>query len=698
MGEDSKCGLCGIYPKWLEGRATAKVFIIVYGLLGTVQSMAFVYVMVTLTTLEKRFKIPSQTTGIILSGNEISQILSLVLTYYGGTGHRPRWIAVGVALSALSCIVLALPHIIYGPGKDALALTREYLDQNLIINSTVREDLTTCTSNREPPACDEESLQDISILPRLLVFLSQFILGIGTTLYYGLGQTYLDDNTKKKNTPMLLGVTFALRTLGPVVGFVLGYACLSLYIDPTLHPVITKEDPRWLGAWWIGWIILGTTMGMFAVFIAMFPRHLPKSNTSFKEVAEEPFKHDPTFQKIENKKQNSTVANKEIEFVPTVSDFITSAKRLMMNPILTCNNFSGVFYILGASAYITFMSKYMEVLFGVSAAKSSMITGPITLIGMVLGFLISGAVISKYKPGPRILLGWNVIIGMSYIFGQIAFLFLSCPVAQIEGIDSKSMQINLDSPCNADCFCDTVKYSPVCYEPTMTTFFSACHAGCKTVLQNGEYGNCSCTQNQMNIENSYYQSDNQSKDQLSVSTINEESQLMTNILNIVKAGACKNDCGKSYLILTIIMCIIQLLTCSGKIGNVLVNYRSVDDRDKAFAQGITLMLISLFALIPGPIIYGALIDSTCLVWDDACGMKGNCWVYDPDKFRNYINSTAICFTIIGVLFDIGVWYLGKNVDLYGSNEDMRRDFVKSLTLEEKDNSEKNENHMEKSST
>lgn len=63
MGEDSKCGLCGIYPKWLEGRATAKVFIIVYGLLGTVQSMAFVYVMVTLTTLEKRFKIPSQTTG-----------------------------------------------------------------------------------------------------------------------------------------------------------------------------------------------------------------------------------------------------------------------------------------------------------------------------------------------------------------------------------------------------------------------------------------------------------------------------------------------------------------------------------------------------------------------------------------------------------------------------------------------------------
>ncbi|XP_051170810.1 solute carrier organic anion transporter family member 74D [Leptopilina boulardi] len=688
MDEDAKCGLCGIYPKWLAGRATSKVFIIVYGLLGTVQSMAFVYVMVTLTTLEKRFKIPSQTTGIILSGNEISQILSLVLTYYGGSGHRPRWIAVGVALSGLSCFVLALPHFIYGPGKDALALTSEYLDQNLI-NSTSIDDLPTCSGEKNQPHCDEESLQDISILPRLLVFLSQFILGIGTTLYYGLGQTYLDDNTRKKNTPMLLGFTFALRTLGPVVGFVLGYACLSLYINPTLHPVITKEDPRWLGAWWLGWIILGTTMAMFAVFIAMFPRHLPKSNTSSKkpQIGEEPLKHDCSPKKMEKIKENSNkkIINTEIEFKPTVSDFMTSMKRLMLNPILTCNNLSGVFYILGASAYITFMSKYMEVLFGVSAAGSSMITGPITLIGMVLGFLVSGIVISKYKPGPRILLGWNVIIGLSYILGQIAFLFLSCPGTQIQGIDPNSMQINLNFPCNADCSCDNVKYSPVCYEPTMTTFFSACHAGCKKVLSNGEYGNCSCTQNQMNIQHSYYELN------ANISSLTEDGYLTTNIFDIVKAGACKNDCKKPYLILTIIMCLIQLLTCSGKIGNVLVNYRSVEDRDKAFAQGITLMLISLLALIPGPIIYGALIDSTCLVWDEACGMKGNCWVYDPDKFRNYINSTAICFTIIGVIFDIGVWYLGKNVDLYGANDDMRHDFVKSLTVEQTNNAEKHEN-------
>ena len=64
-----------------------------------------------------------------MSGNEISQILlSLSLSYYGGQGNRPLWIAWGVAFSGLSCYILVLPHMVYGPGQNALALTKEYLD------------------------------------------------------------------------------------------------------------------------------------------------------------------------------------------------------------------------------------------------------------------------------------------------------------------------------------------------------------------------------------------------------------------------------------------------------------------------------------------------------------------------------------------------------------------------------------------
>jgi hypothetical protein len=31
-----------------------------------------------------------------------------------------------VLCAAISCFVLALPHVIYGPGEDALKLTKEY--------------------------------------------------------------------------------------------------------------------------------------------------------------------------------------------------------------------------------------------------------------------------------------------------------------------------------------------------------------------------------------------------------------------------------------------------------------------------------------------------------------------------------------------------------------------------------------------
>lgn len=59
-----------------------------------------------------------------MSGNELSQVVfSIILSYYGTKGHRPRWIAIGVLLSSIACFLLASPHIIYGSGKMALSYT-----------------------------------------------------------------------------------------------------------------------------------------------------------------------------------------------------------------------------------------------------------------------------------------------------------------------------------------------------------------------------------------------------------------------------------------------------------------------------------------------------------------------------------------------------------------------------------------------
>lgn len=103
------------------------------------------------------------------------------------------------------------------------------------------------------------------------------------------------------------------------------------------------------------------------------------------------------------------------------------------------------------------------------------------------------------------------------------------------------------------------------------------------------------------------------------------------------------------------------------------------------------MLISMFALIPGPILYGYIIDSTCLKWNYRCGSRGNCQLYNQANFRYYLNLTALALTFVGVFFDVLVWYYGKAVDLYGEREEeqrkqleRQRQHIGPLILTEKD--------------
>jgi len=38
---------------------------------------------------------------------------------------------------------------------------------------------------------------------------------------------------------------------------------------------ITQSDPRYVGAWWIGFLILGTLLLIFTFPIALFPKRMP---------------------------------------------------------------------------------------------------------------------------------------------------------------------------------------------------------------------------------------------------------------------------------------------------------------------------------------------------------------------------------------------------------------------------------------
>ncbi|CAO1337195.1 unnamed protein product [Diamesa serratosioi] len=771
--KDNLCGFswCG-YPNFLQKFATTRTYIIVYGILGTFQAMGYVYFAITLQTIEKRFKIPSQTTGLILSGNEVSQILlSVFLAYFGGQRNRPRFIAWGVLFCALSCFILALPHFIYGAGEDALKLTKEYLDSSknpsvVIDNSTVlnffRQNNQLCLAEEAKQDCN----QDIeSIVPLVLIFLSQFVLGVGNTLYYALGQTYLDDNTKKTNTPMLLSYAFALRTLGPIIGFVLGYVSLKIYIDPFVTPLIDSQDPRWLGAWWFGWVFLGFAMIVVAGLIGLFPKELPKKRNGTAALDENA--DDDRIPKVmkseydlfseEQRPLKSNLADVQqgtgsIMDIPTMKDFPSAIMRLLKNKILMCNIFSGIFYILGAAGYFTFMSKYLEVQFHKTAADATIITGPFTIFGVVVGFLASGHYISKKKPAPSKLLMWNVIVGIFFMIGEVSYLFLTCPDGN--SLIVENGKLNLSSSCNSDCHCTGVPYTPVCYEETGDTFFSPCHAGCNAWTKGQRfYSECECARNFVapvtsslsvfttlpssiqthpptidEYSSSSMTSASKSPTTTSAPSTQASIKVQNNLIEITNntsapdaltteeertskiyyddveddeydddyelikpkgsvkkdkvrrstdekiwgkmiPGACMKGCAAGFFTFAIVSSVINCFGASGRIGNLLVNYRCVSTQDKSITQGLALMLVSLFALIPGPILYGRLIDSTCLVWTEKCsGSRGNCQLYDQRAFRYIINLTALSLTTIGVFFDILVWKFGKNLDLYGERE------------------------------
>ena len=74
--------------------------------------------------------------------------------------------------------------------------------------------------------------------------------------------------------------------------------------------------------------------------------------------------------------------------------------------------------------------------------------------------------------------------------------------------------------------------------------------------------------------------------------------------------------------------------------------------------------------MPYSLVYGAVIDSACLIWEEKCGHKGNCWVYDSTKFRNLLHGLTLGLYLAGSVFDIIVVILSKRIkNLYDDPEE-----------------------------
>lgn len=69
------------------------------------------------------------------------------------------------------------------------------------------------------------------------------------------------------------------------------------------------------------------------------------------------------------------------------------------------------------------------------------------------------------------------------------------------------------------------------------------------------------------------------------------------------------------------------------------------------AMGVIQSAIGLFGNVPCPIIYGAIVDSACLLWKSVCGKHGACSLYDADTFRHYFLGEFPDIFIIYALYN-----------------------------------------------
>jgi len=111
--------------------------------------------------------------------------------------------------------------------------------------------------------------------------------------------------------------------------------------------------------------------------------------------------------------------------------------------------------------------------------------------------------------------------------------------------------------------------------------------------------------------------------------------------------------------------------------------RCVDTKDKIVVLALSEFALDLFAFLPSPILFGYIIDRTCVLWGKSCSGDGNCWLYNEEQMRYTLNFTAAAFILVGTLLDIGTWCHSKNVLIF-DEDDARAEAQRHNNVEERE--------------
>ncbi|XP_036003790.1 solute carrier organic anion transporter family member 1C1 isoform X2 [Fundulus heteroclitus] len=580
------------------------------------------YMKSTITQLERRFDIPSYLIGVIDGSFEMGNLLVIAfVSYFGAKLHRPKIIAIGCTLMSLGTFLIAMPHFIIGRYKIETTIRASENSTSQFSPCPVSSLDSSRVGDRPSPLLSKGCEKESSISMWMYVLLGNVLRGIGETPVQPLGISYLDDYAQSENAALYIGCVQTISIIGPIFGFLLGSLCAKIYVDVGYIDMeavtITPEDARWVGAWWLGYLIAGIVTLLSAVPFWFLPKSLPMpvdKHDSSCTPEQTRFIKDADSPTLDHKIRPEEPASLHVmanEFVPTLKTLLGNHVYILYLgvTIIQFNSLIGM---------VTYKPKYIEQHYGQSASKANFLMGMINIPAVALGMFSGGVVMKKYKLG--VMGAAKFAYGTSLLGFFLSFLFLAmgCENSKVAGItvsytggeDLSYQEQSLFSDCNSGCLCSTKEWDPVCGENGIT-YVSPCLAGCTSSTGSGRnmvFDHCRC---------------------VAVQPGNLTARL----------GQClpRHSCDRVFPYFLALSVITSFIISLGGTPGFMLLVRCIKPELKSLALGIHTLATRTLAGIPAPIYFGAIIDTTCLKWAySTCGGRGACRIYNTSSYRRHL--------------------------------------------------------------
>ncbi|KAK7129643.1 hypothetical protein R3I93_019325 [Phoxinus phoxinus] len=623
--------------------SSLKMFLVALSFAYFAKALSGSYMKSTITQLERRFDIPSYLIGVIDGSFEMGNLLVIAfVSYFGAKLHRPKIIAIGCLLMSLGTFLIALPHFIIGRYKFETSIRSSVNSTSILSPCPLRSAsvLSTGPSTSSVPSagCEHESRLSMWIY----VFLGNILRGIGETPVQPLGISYIDDHALEENAAFYIGCVQTISVIGPVFGYLLGSLCAKIYVDIGFVNMdsisITPGDARWVGAWWLGYLIAGFITLLSAVPFWFLPKSLPLPERRLAKYSPERTSFIKDSPLLEHKYQADEPAN----FLEMAKDFLPTLRSLLGNPVYFLYLCITVIQFNSLIGMVTYKPKYIEQHYGQSASKANFLMGVINIPAVALGMFSGGVIMKKFKLS--IMGAAKFALGTSLLgyFLSLFFFAMGCENANVAGITRSyngtdslyKVDSSLLASCNAGCQCPEANWDPVCGENGLT-YVSPCLAGCRTSHGSGK------------------------------DTVFEECSCVAGGNQTASVGQCNNreSCHRVFPYFLALSVITSFIISLGGTPGYMLLIRCIRPQLKSLALGFHTLTTRTLAGIPAPIYFGAIIDTTCLKWGHKkCGGRGACRIYNTTAYRiAYLGLTLGLRTASFFLCVLGLVVLRRHV-------------------------------------